>query len=198
MPAATDGQRRRADGLARRFVGTAGVFSGVLVSGSARADPQASAGLTVGGVVENAIGAGGMSGAFHMGGRASALFLRDRGNEMAIGPYVDAATASFRNVDLGGGIEWLLPVRDDLPIVVSGGGFWRNGSERSWAPGVEGTVFFGSRSYNFHSWYGLAAGVFAQCRWLPSTPATVDLVMGVQIDAELLALPLLFLYEALR
>ena len=170
----------------------------MLAAGSVRADPQASVGLTVGGVIENALGAGSAMGAFHLGGRASALFLRNRGDEMAIGPYVDAATAGFRSLDLGGGIEWLLPVRDDLPIVLSAGAFWRDGNGRSWAPGVESTAFFGSRSYNFHSWYGLSAGVFAQGRWIPSSPATFDLVLGLQIDAELLALPLLLVYEAFR
>jgi hypothetical protein len=116
---------------------------------------------------------------------------------MAVGPYVDAATASFHDFDAGGGVEWLLPVRDDLPFVLSAGGFWRNGEGHAWAPGVEGTIFFGSRSYNFHSWYGLAAGLFAQMRWVPEEPRSLDLVFGVQIDAELLALPPLFLWEAL-
>ena len=117
---------------------------------------------------------------------------------MAIGPYLDVATASFHDVDLGGGAEWLLPVRDDLPLVLSAGAFWRNGDDRSWSPGMEGTVFFGSRSYNFHSWYGLAAGLFAQSRWIPSSPSTLDLVFGVQIDGELLVLPALLIYEAIR
>jgi hypothetical protein len=169
-----------------------------LASAIAHADPQASLGLTMGGIVEDATGPAAARVAFHFGGRASVLFLRNRGDEMAIGPYVDAGAADFRNLDLGGGAEWLLPVRDDLPLVFSAGAFWRDGQGRSWAPGVENTVFFGSRSYNFHSWYGLAAGVFVQSRWMPSTPAALDLVLGVQIDGELLALPILFVYEALR
>jgi hypothetical protein len=181
-----------------RFVGRVGVLGAALVCSTAGADPQASLGLTVGGVVENAAGPTAPRGAFHLGARGSVLFLRDRGNEMALGPYLDAATASFRNADLGGGVEWLLPVRDDLPIVLSAGAFARQAGERSWTPGAEGGVFFGSRSYNFHSWYGLAAGVFAQSRWIPSSPGSVDVVLGVQIDAELIALPFIFLYEAVR
>lgn len=164
----------------------------------ARADPQASAGLTLGGAVDNVVGAAGAEGAFHLGARGSVLFLRNRGADMAIGPYLDVATASFHNVDLGGGAEWLIPVRDDLPLVLSAGAFWREGDGRSFTPGMEGTVFWGSRSYNFHSWYGLAAGIFAQTRWIPSSPATLDLVFGVQIDAEILALPSILLFEALR
>jgi hypothetical protein len=164
----------------------------------ARADPQVSAGLTIGGVVQDVVGPSGTSGAFHLGGRGSVLFLRERGADMAVGPYVDWATASFQNIDLGGGVEWLLPVRDDLPLVLSGGLFVRDGDGRSWSPGVEGTLFWGSRSYNFHSWYGLAAGIFAQTRWVPASPSTLDLVFGVQIDAEILALPSILIFEALR
>jgi hypothetical protein len=163
-----------------------------------RVDPQASVGLTVGAAVENAVGPSPTQGALHLGGRGSVLFLRNRGNEMAIGPYLDVATLNFHDVDLGGGAEWLIPVRDDLPLVLSAGAFVRDGNGRSWDPGMEGTVFFGSRSYNFHSWYGLAAGLFAQTRWVPASPSTLDVVIGLQIDAEILALPAIFLYQALR
>jgi hypothetical protein len=174
------------------------ILLAALSAPDAAADPQASAGLTVGGVVQDVVGPSHASGAFHLGGRASVLFLRNRGTDMALGPYLDVATASFDNVDLGGGAEWLIPVRDDLPLVLSAGAFARDGDGRSWRPGGEGTVFFGSRSYNFHSWYGLAAGVFAQSRWVPSSPSTLDLVFGVQIDGELLLLPALLIYEAIR
>jgi hypothetical protein len=171
----------------------------VLASTSeAAADPQASVGLTVGAAVENTVGPSPTQGAFHLGGRGSILFLRNRGNQMAVGPYLDVATMNFHDVDLGGGAEWLIPVRDDLPVVLSAGAFWRDGNSRSWNPGMEGTVFFGSRSYNFHSWYGLAAGLFAQSRWVPASPSTLDLVFGLQIDGEILALPAIFLFEALK
>ncbi len=171
----------------------------VLFPGSrAAAAPQASLGLTVGGIVENAAGPGGTAGALHLGGRADALFLRARGSDMAVGPYLDVATSSFRDTDLGGGAEWLLPVRDDLPLVLSAGAFARNGEGHTWVPGLDATVFFGSRSYNFHSWYGLAVGLFAQSRWLPAGPGTMDLVFGVQLDAELLAMPALLVLGAVR
>ncbi len=125
------------------------------------------------------------------------LLLRSGGHDMGIGPYVDVATTSFHDVDFGGGAQWLLPVTEDVPVVASAGIFARNGEGRSWAPGAEGTLFVGSRSYNYHSWYGMAVGFFAQGRWVPESPATVDVVAGVQIDAELLAMPFLFLYTAL-
>ena len=118
----------------------------LLSSRAAGADPQASLGLTVGGVVQDVVGPVPVGGAFHFGGRADVLFLRSRGDQMAVGPYIDAATASLHDFDAGGGLEWLIPIRDDLPLVLGAGALCRNGEGRSWAPGVEGTVFFGSRS----------------------------------------------------
>jgi hypothetical protein len=112
---------------------------------------------------------------------------------MAVGPYVEAATLSFHNFDVAAGGEWLLPLRDDLPLVVSGGALLRDADGKA-SVGIEGTVFFGSRSYNFHSWYGLAAGLFAQTRILPGSQSTLDFVFGVQIDAELLMMPGLLLW----
>jgi hypothetical protein len=167
-------------------------------SSTAAADPQVSIGVTTGWVLQDAFGPGSSSGAFHVGARADVLLLRNRGDQMAIGPYVDAATASLHDFDAGGGLEWLLPIRDDLPIVVSAGALLRNGEGHSWAPGLEGTVFFGSRSYNFHSLYGFALGVFAQTRWIPSPPAVADMVFGVQIDGEFLAMPSMLIISALR
>lgn len=154
-------------------------------------------GTTIGGVLED-VNTGDLHGQAHWGGRADVLFLRSRGTDMAIGPYVDVATSSFHDVDAGGGAEWLLPVRDDLPLVLSAGAFVRNGEGRAWAPGLEGTLFWGSRSYNYHSWYGMAVGLFAQARYLPGAPSQADVVFGVQIDGELLVMPSLLLLGLAR
>jgi hypothetical protein len=169
-----------------------------LLSVDAQADPQASLGLTLGAALENAIGPGSVTPAVHLGGRADVLFFRGGPGDMGLGPYVDAGTDGFDSFDAGGGASWLLPVLEDLPFVVSAGAFARNGQGRSWAPGLEGTVFAGSRSYNFHSWYGMALGFFAQTRWIPALPSTLDVLFGVQVDAEILALPVLFIVNGLR
>lgn len=166
-------------------------------SSPARAEPQASVGLTTGAAIQDASGPGGVGTSLHLGGRVDVLFLRQRNGQMALGPYVDGATAGFHDVDLGGGLEWLLPMTSDVPVVVSAGGLARDGDGRSWAPGMEGTLFVGSRSFNFHSWYGLAAGAFVQSRWIPAPPSTVDIVVGVQLDLELVALPALLVWDAL-
>jgi len=168
------------------------------VSVPVRADPQASLGLTAGAALQDVAGPGPVAPMFHVGGRADVLWLRSRPGQMALGPYADVATAWFTNVDTGAGLEWLLPVTTDFPAILSAGAFARNGAGRSWAPGVEGTLFLGARSFNFHSWYGMSTGLFVQGRWVPEPTATLDVVLGIQLDAELLVLPWLLLNAALQ
>jgi hypothetical protein len=177
--------------------GLAGVVASTTATGAA-AEPQASVGLTVGAALEDVVGPRSVLPALHLGGRGELLLFRSNPRQMGFGPYLDVATAGFENVDAGGGVSWLVPLVEDVPVVLSGGAFARNGQERSWAPGVEGTLFAGSHSYNFHSWYAMAVGFFAQSRWVPASPATFDVVLGVQLDAELLVLPALFVMNALR
>ncbi len=163
----------------------------------AAADPQASIGLTGGANVQDVAGPPGPNTTAELGARGDVLFLRDRNGQMALGPYLDVATPWFHGVDVGAGGSWLLPLTSEIPAILSAGGFLRDGSGRSWAPGVEGNVFVGSRSFNFHSWYGLAVGLFGQTRWVPASPSTLDVVVGVQLDTELLVLPVLLAWGAI-
>ena len=177
-------------GTAVAILGCAAFFAA-----HARAEPQASAGLTLGGAATDLRTA--PSSAFHLGARGDVLFLRERGRDMALGPYVEVLSESFRTLEAGGGVEWLVPVRDELPLVISAGGFARRAPGFPWEPGVASAIFFGSRSYNFHSIYGLAAGVFVQGRYGLGDARQADVVIGVQMDLVLLAYPVIFVYEAL-
>lgn len=162
----------------------------------ASADPQATAGLTLGG------GASDLrthaSAAFQLGARADVLFLRQRDSDMGFGPYVDFVTTAFDTIEPGGGVEWLTPVASDFALILSAGAVGRHTAAFGWAPGVETTAFLGSRSYNFHSWYGLGAGLFVQGRYGFGDGEQADVIAGAQIDLALLAFPFVFAYEALR
>jgi hypothetical protein len=115
---------------------------------------------------------------------------------MAIGPYLDVSTLAFANVNVSVGAEWSLPLPTaGFPLVLGAGALARTDGAGELQGGMEGSLFFGSRSYNFHSWYGLTLGVFAQTFWLPA-PGSLDGVVGLQIDAEILALPFLLVYQA--
>ena len=166
-----------------------------LTAHPARADPQFSVGLTLGG--------GGAFlrtrplGVFATGLHGDVLFLRASDHSMAIGPYLETMTVAFETFEVGGGVSWLIPVSEHFPLVLSVGAHAR-GYPGGWEPGLEAIVWMGSRSYNFHSLYGLAAGFFVEGRWGLGDGQQADVLGGVQIDLELFALPFVLLYNALR
>jgi hypothetical protein len=163
---------------------------------NANADPQISAALTVGG------GAGELRAAeakplFHLGLHADVLLFRKRDGQFDFGPYVEVLTRTFETFEAGGGASLLLPISEAVPIIVSSGPFVR-GSDKGWEGGLSGQLFVGSRSFNFHSVYGFVLGGFAQARvgFGPTNP--LDVLGGLQIDLELLALPFVLLWQAFR
>ncbi len=158
------------------------------------AAPQLGAELTTGAALTDLRASNAPRLAYHLGGRFDLLLLRDRAGTMALGPYVDVATAGFDTFETGGGLEWLVPA-GDTAFVFSAGGLART-SRFGWEPGVAGTIFWGSRSFNYHSAYALGVGLFAQGRYGFGDGKQTDAILGVQVDLEYLALPALFLYEA--
>ena len=166
--------------------------------GVARADPQVSFGVTAGDGITNLRDGSGPRNAFHAGIRGDLLFLRSRENQMAIGPYVEVLTERFNSLDMGGGIEWILPAFPAFPFVLSAGPFVRNAEGYGgYQPGVAAALFFGPRSYNFASVYGLANGIYVQTRYGLGDAKQADLLFGIQIDLAVLALPWIFTYEAI-
>jgi hypothetical protein len=152
------------------------------------AEPQASAALTVGGAAIGVEGHVFGDAAFHFGARGDVLFGRDRGADVGYGPYLDVATLDFDRLSFGGGASLLAPVHEDLPLVLSLGGF-ATVDELSTRPGVAGAIFWGSRSYNFHSNYGMAAGLLLTARQGLTAPHESSLIVAAQIDVVALSLP---------
>jgi hypothetical protein len=177
----------------KRFAALTAGLATSLVAPAVRALPQWTVGATVGG------GAAELGErphpAFHLGVRGGALFLRDREREIGVGPYLDAGTMAFETLDLGGGLEALFPV-EPLALVAGAGMLARLGAHPG--PAFEGTLFLGSRSLNFHGAYGLTSGLFAQTRVGFGPARGTDVLGGIQIDLELVGLPFLLVYEALR
>jgi hypothetical protein len=161
----------------------------------ADANPQMSVGLTLGGGAANLRTR--PLGVFHMGLRADVLLLRAHDKDMGIGPYVEALTVAFETFEVGGGVSWLIPVTEHVPLVLSAGAHAR-GYEGGWEPGVEASLWMGSRSVNFESVYGLAIGVFVEGRYGLGQGQQADILGGVQLDLELFALPFVLLYNAVR
>lgn len=180
--------------IARR--GAALVAALVLGGAHARAEPQASAALTIGGGVGE-LRAPSPVAAFHMGLRGDLLLLRDRNGQAAIGPYVEVLTRTFETFEAGGGAEVLVPFSESVPLVLSAGPFVR-GSRVGWEGGVAGHAFLGSRSHNFHAVYGWQLGGFVDVRVGAGPGRQVDVLWGVQIDTLILALPFVLLVNAFR
>jgi hypothetical protein len=164
---------------------------------SAAADPQVSVGLIIGGGGSDL--ATEPRGVFMMGLHGDVLFARNRDRDFAIGPYVEVLTLAFDTFEAGGGVSWLIPVSDPIPFVLSAGMHARGGPG-GWRPGASATLWAGSRSYNFHSVYGLAIGLFVQGRYAfgdPDRPDVADVIGGVQLDGEIFALPFILAYHGL-
>jgi hypothetical protein len=161
----------------------------------AAATPQIDSAATTG-VALTDLRANGPRLAYHLGGRFDILFLREGPRDMALGPYLDVATAAFDTFETGGGLSWLVPI-DATAFVFSAGAFART-SSFGWEPGAAATIFWGSRSFNYHSAYNLTVGLFGQGRYGLGNGHQADAIAGVQIDLEYLALPFLLAYEAVR
>jgi hypothetical protein len=161
----------------------------------AAARPQITSGVTTGAAFTDVRADYGPRLAYSLGARVDLLLLREAPRDMAFGPYVDVTTAAFDTLEGGGGVAWLIPT-GATAFVLSGGAFART-SRIGWEPGVAGTLFWGSRSFNFHSAYAVGVGLFAQGRYGLGDGKQGDAIVGVQLDLEYLALPFVLVYEAL-
>jgi hypothetical protein len=183
-----------------RTIGFVAVMTVFGVAATARAEPQASVGVTVG-----AAGEGydheiwNRRTAFSLGLHGDVLFGRSSTADFGVGPYVEILSSAFDEVEVGAGVSGLLPVIDAFPVVVSLGAYGRKGSDPFGVePGVAGEVFWGSRSYNFHSRYVLSGGLLAQMRYGLGPSRETSVVVAAQVDVGLLVVPVLFLITAAR
>ncbi len=171
----------------------------LLVAPEAVGDPQFAVGLTLGGGAAN-LRTNPLP-VFHLGLRGDVMFLRKGDRDMAIGPYVETLTVAFETFEVGGGVSWLIPMTEHIPLVLSFGAHARgynNAVGSGWEPGLHTSVFVGSRSYNFGSLYGLSAGFFVEGRWGLGDGQQADILGGALIDLELFALPFVLLVNAFR
>lgn len=180
--------------MPRRTARAAAFALAFAAAARAEAKPQISAGVT-NGVALTDLRDEGPRVAYHLGARFDALFLRDKPSDMALGPYIDVATHAFDTIEAGGGVAWLVPV-GSTALVLSSGPFARSAGY-GLEPGVASTLFWGSRSFNYHASYGIAAGLFAQGRYGFGDGRQGDAVFGVRLDLEYVALPFLLAYEAI-
>jgi hypothetical protein len=162
------------------------------------AAPQASASLTAGVSGNGDDGRLFRSAGAAFGLRGDVLLLRESPQSVGLGPYVEAlTTAQFGDGQLGAGVTALFPVHPLFPIALSMGGYERRDAS-GWAPGAAGALFVGSRSFNYHGFYSMSAGLLLEARRGLTAAHDTSFVLALDIDLELIGLPFLVLFEAVR
>jgi hypothetical protein len=178
------------------------VCAALFLAASARdavARPQASAGITLGVAGNGDRSDFWSSTAFTGGLRGDLLFGRSRDADFGVGPYLEVLTTTgFSDLQLGTGPSLLIPVSSYLPLVVSAGGYVSLTSAWGWEPGLSADLFWGSHGYNYHAGYSMAVGLFVDGRYALGDSHQVSLLVGARLDLELVALPFLLVYEAIR
>jgi hypothetical protein len=170
---------------------------GLVVGCRASAEPQANAGLTVGMAGTSQRDGWWSETRVHLGLHGDVLFGRRSNRDFGLGPYVEGLT-SFGDVQAGGGVSGLLPVHSYLPLVLSMGGYGRRTDEYGWEPGVDGQLFWGSRSFNYASPYVMAGGLRLEWRLGLGDSRERSIVVAAHVDGEVVMLPVLLAYEWIR
>lgn len=161
-------------------------------AGPGHARPQWNTGLVASGCLIGAGDAAFERVAFCGQARGDVLFFRERTFDVGLGPYLALGTAAFDDLRVSTGLSALLPVIEDFPVVFSLGALARDGGHF----GLSSSLFWGLRSYNFHSGYNLAFGVsLAGERTFGGEPSNA-ISLGVQVDGMVLVLPFLLLVGA--
>jgi hypothetical protein len=173
-------------------------FAIVLGTAAASASPQGSVGLTLGAAGFGEQRAIWDKTLFQLGLHGDVLFGREGNRDFGLGPFVEVQTLGFDDIELGGGASALLPVLENFPLVLSAGAYGRGTGTYGFEPGLTGELFWGSRSYNYHASYVMSAGLLAQFRYGLGDARETAIVVGAQLDLEVLSLPFVFLYQALR
>jgi len=128
--------------------------------------------------------------------RADVLFGRSRNSDIGVGPFLAVGTAGFDDSRFEGGASIQLPVFDYFPFVLSAGGYARQQS--GWHPGASGWLFWGSRSFNFHSSYVMSGGLLIGFQQDLDDQRQNAWVVSAQIDGLVIALPFLLGYEWIK
>jgi hypothetical protein len=182
-----------------RSIGLLLALALALAPAELHAEPQASVGFTVGAAGEGIGRKIWAATSFHLGLRGEVLFSRSQASDFGVGPYVEALTNGFNEIQFGGGVSGLLPVLPNFPIELSFGAYGRKGVDPyPVQPGIAGQLFFGSHGYNFHTSYVMSAGLIGQMRYGLGPSRETSIIVGALIDVEILSLPFLFLINAAR
>ncbi len=187
-----------------------GAFSTVLFLSqpALSAGPQVGVGITVGAAGVAQEGRLWDETVFHLGARGDLLFGRDGSKGFGIGPYAELLTHDFGELQGGAGASLLIPVTELYPIVLSAGGYlrvpWQEapgplaGKDYGVEPGIAGTIFFGTRSFNFHTPWEITVGLIGQARFGLGESRESSFVVAAQLDLAGIWIPIVFIVHGLQ
>lgn len=180
-----------------RSVGALTVIAWAAVVRSAWAEPQANVGLTLGAAGVSARPSWWDETRLHLGLHGDVLLGRKGNHDLGVGPFGEVMT-SFQDLQAGTGLSVLLPIHPYLPAVVSGGAYGRRTGSFGWEPGVSAQLFWGSRSFNYDSWYVMAGGIRLEMRQGLGDSKERSVIVAAHLDGEVILLPFLLAYEWVR
>lgn len=117
-----------------------------------------------------------------LGFKADLMFGAPKPRAFRIGPAVELRTVDFASLEAAAGGGILIPLPGDCPIGLYG---MIGAAARKNAPdgmvGI-GTVTWGFRGYNYHSWYGYALNLYGSGRKHIGDEDLVEWTGGVEVD----------------
>lgn len=130
--------------------------------------------------------------AFH----ADVLLGRNSTRSWGIGPMARVGTYGFSDAQAQLGASLLVPVHDYLPFVLTAGGYTRLTEGRE--PGAFASLFWGTRSFNYHGSYVMAGGLVVEARATFGDQAERTVIIAGHADLQAIALPVVMLINAFR
>ena len=171
----------------------AALIVGALAPATALAHPQLS--------LRQNFGAGWRAGQaseamFETGLRSEILFGDASVDQWRAGFALDLRTSDFVTAEASGGGALLIPIAAGFPLSLHATAGWASRPGALDGPIAAGTLAFGYRAYNHHSWYGFALNAYATVRTWLDDPDTREYTFGVEIDlAFTLGVPFMFVYS---
>lgn len=132
--------------------------------------------------------------------RTELLFGRPGDERFRVGPAFDLRFQRLDTAEVAGGLSVLFPIARGYPLVVTAAAGYAARAQPQTDGGIfVGTVAWGYRSYNFHSFYGLGLQVYVSSRVHLDDVSRFEITAGIEIDlAAMFVIPAMFLISLFR
>jgi hypothetical protein len=132
--------------------------------------------------------------------RTEVLFGKPGDEHFRVGPALDLRFQRFETAEIAGGLSVLFPIARGYPLLLTAAaGYAARSQPQSDGGFVMGTLAWGYRSYNFHSFYGLGLQIYVSTRVHMDDPSHYEITAGIEVDlAALFVIPAMFLISLFR